>query len=112
MFDILAILIPFFFALCIVVVIRIVVEARLRRRLAETHANEELVRSLVRADETMRRDSALKWGMVLTTMGLSLGLIDLFNLGVEDPSAFGLLIGSAGLGMLAYHALRREPSGP
>ena len=111
MFDILAILIPFFLAICIVVVIRIVVEARLRRRLAETHANETLVEALVKADESMRRHSALKWGMVLTLMGVSLGLIDLFGLGVEDPSAFGLLIGSAGVGMLLYHALRREPPG-
>lgn len=107
MFDILAILIPFFLALCIVVIIRIVVEARLRRRLAETHATDDLVRSLTNADEELRRQSSLKWGLVLVLMGVSLCLIDLFGLGVEDPTAFGLLIGSAGIGMLAYHALRR-----
>ncbi len=107
MFDILAILLPFFLAICIVVVIRIVVEARLRRRLAETHANEDLVHSLVRADETLRRDSALKWGLVLVLMGVSLGAIDVLGLDVENPAAFGLLIGSAGIGMLAYHGLRR-----
>ena len=59
------------------------------------------------ADEQARRLSALKWGLVLTAMGGALCLIDAFGLGVEDPTAFGLLIGFAGLGMLAYHALRR-----
>lgn len=108
MFDILAILIPFFLAVCVVVVIRIVVEARLRRRLAETHATDDLVRSLTEADDVLRRQSSLKWGLVLALMGLSLCLVDLFGLGVEDPMAFGLIIGSAGLGMLGYHALRRS----
>lgn len=107
MFDILAILLPFFLALCIIAVIRMVVDARLRRRLAETHASEDMVAALVRADEETRRQSSLKWGLVLTAMGGALCLIDVFGLGVEDPTAFGLLIGFAGLGMLAYHALRR-----
>ncbi|WP_460454563.1 DUF6249 domain-containing protein [Arenimonas aestuarii] len=107
MFDILAILLPFFLALCIVAVIRMVVDARLRRRLAETHAGEDMVSALVKADEEARRQSSLKWGLVLTAMGGALCLIDAFDLSVEDPTAFGLLIGFAGLGMLAYHALRR-----
>lgn len=107
MFDILAILLPFFLALCIIAVIRMVVDARLRRRLAETHASEDMVAALVKADEENRRQSSLKWGLVLTAMGSALCLIDIFDLTVEDPTAFGLLIGFAGLGMLAYHAMRR-----
>ncbi|NZA28012.1 hypothetical protein H0E84_16665 [Luteimonas sp. SJ-92] len=111
MFDILAILIPFFLAACIVVVIRIVVEARLRRRLAETHATEDLVRSLVAADDEFRRQSSLRWGLVLVAMGAGFGAVDLFSLGVEDPAAFGLLFAAAGIGSLAYHFLRRPPTG-
>ena len=51
MYDIIAILIPLSLSICIVVAIRIVVGARLRRRLAETHASEQLLQSLLKADE-------------------------------------------------------------
>ncbi|MDH5821464.1 hypothetical protein QFW77_00445 [Luteimonas sp. RD2P54] len=109
MFDILAILIPFFLAACIVVVVRIVVEARLRRRLAETHATEDLVHSLAAADHEFRRQSSLRWGLVLVAMGLGFGAIDLFGLDAKDPAAFGLLFAAAGVGSLAYHFARRRP---
>jgi peptidoglycan/LPS O-acetylase OafA/YrhL len=109
MYDILAILLPFFLALCIVAVIRIVVEARLRRRLAETHATPELVESLVHADTELRRQTALKWGLVLLLIGLALCAIGLLGLGADNPASFGLLIAAAGGGMLVFHALRRPP---
>lgn len=109
MYDILAILLPFFLALCIVAVIRIVVEARLRRRLAETHATPELVEALVRADTELRRQTALKWGLVLLLTGLALCAVGLLGLEADNPASFGLLIAAAGGGMLVFHALRRPP---
>ncbi len=109
MFDILAILIPFFLAVCLVVIVRIVSEARLRRRLAETHATDDLVRALTDADHDMRRQSSLKWGLVLVLMGVSLGVLDVLDLSVDDPAAFGLIMAAAGLGMLVYHAVSRHP---
>ena len=53
------IFIPIVLFICIVMAIKIVVEARLRRRLAETHATDELVKSMLQADEQYRRLSAL-----------------------------------------------------
>ncbi len=107
MYDIIAILIPLSLAICIVVAIRIVVEARLRRRLAETHASEELLQSLLQADGENRRQSSLKWGMVLVLLGLGCVAVDLFGLTVEDPAAFGLIAVSVGIGLIAYHAVTR-----
>ncbi|HBK57708.1 MAG TPA: hypothetical protein DDZ76_15705 [Xanthomonadales bacterium] len=98
-----ALLIPITAFLCTVAIIKIIVDSRLRRRLAETHASEDLVRAMLTADEHNRSLSALKWGIVLTLIGLAFGLIDLLNLDGNDPATFGLLIGSAGLGMLGFH---------
>lgn len=97
------ILIPITLFICIVAAIKFVVDSRLRRRLAETHADQELIRAMLQADEQSRRVSALKWGIVLTLLGLAFGLIDVLNLDAEAPATWGLLIGTTGLGMLGFH---------
>ena len=99
------VLIPITALVSIVVAIKIIVDSRLRRRLAETNASDELIRSMLQADEQGRRLSALKWGLVLTLLGLAFGLISAIELRSDDPGTWGLLIGAAGLGMLAYHGI-------
>jgi hypothetical protein len=104
--DILSLLIPIVLAVCAVVAIKIIEESRLRRRLAETHATEELVNALAQADERNRRGSALKWGIVLMAIGAAFGAIGLLGLSAEDPASYGLLFGAAGLGLLGFRLLR------
>lgn len=110
MFDIIAILIPLSLAVCLVVAIRIVTEARLRRRLAETHASEELLLALLHADGVNRRASALKWGVVSICTGLGCIAVQLMRLAVDEPAAFGVLFVAAGIGLVAYHGLSRRQS--
>lgn len=98
-----SLLVPITLFISVVAAIKIVAETRLRRRLAETHASDELVKGMLQADEQSRRLSALKWGLVLVLVGLAFGLIDWLGLDQEDPAMYGLLIGAAGLGMLGYH---------
>lgn len=99
----LAMFIPIVLFVCIVAAIKIVVDARLKRRLAETHASEDLIRAMLTADEQARRLAALKWGIVLTLIGFSFGLIDWLDLNPESAATWGLLIGAAGVGMLGFH---------
>ena len=98
-------LVPITAFICIVVAIKVIVEAKLRGRLAENNASEDLVKSMLLADEQARRLSALKWGLVLTLLGLAFGLISALHLDSDNPGTWGLLIGAAGIGMLAYHAI-------
>lgn len=98
-------LVPITAFICVVWAIKIIVDSRLRRRLAETNASEDLIRSMLTADEQGRRLSALKWGLVMTLLGLAFGLISALHLDSQNPGTWGLLIGAAGIGMLAYHAL-------
>lgn len=101
-------LIPIALFFSIAASIKFVVDSRFRRRLAETHASEDLVRTMLNADEAARRHGALKWGLVLTVVGFAFGLIDALNLDGNDPASFGLIIGSAGIGMLVFHMLARR----
>ena len=100
-----ALLVPITAFLSVVWAIKIIFDSRLRRRLAETNASEDLIRSMLSADEQGRRLSALKWGLVMTLLGLAFGLISALHLESDNPGTWGLLIGAAGVGMLAYHAL-------
>jgi hypothetical protein len=79
--------------------------------MVENHASEELVKSMIMADEQFRRLSALKWGLVLTLVGLALGLIGVLHLPEDNPGTFGLLFASAGVGMLAYHVIADRRKG-
>jgi hypothetical protein len=99
------ILIPIVLFICIVASIKIIAETRLRRRLSETHATEDLIKAMLQADEQIRRMSALKWGLVLTLIGAAFGLIDGLNLSPEDPASWGILFASAGLGMIGFHLI-------
>lgn len=98
-----ALLIPITFFICIVWIVKLVTDSRMRRRLSETHASEELVRAMFQSDEINRRHSALKWGLVLVLVGTAFGLIDALNLNPEDPATFGILFAASGLGLLGYH---------
>ena len=98
-------LVPITALICTVMAIKVIVEAPLRSRMAETNASEDLVKSMLVADEQSRRLSALKWGLVLTLIGLAFGLISAMHLDSQDPGTWGLLIGAAGIGMLVYHAI-------
>lgn len=104
MFDF-TLLVPITLFLSIVAIIKIVIDAGVRRRMAETHASGELIKGILESDQQLRRLSALKWGLVLVLVGLAFGLIDALGLQPEDPATYGLLMGAAGVGLLAFHVI-------
>ncbi len=100
-----ALLVPIALIVGIVMAIKIIVDSRLRRRLAETNASDDMIKAMLVADEQARRLSALKWGLVMVLLGLAFGLISALHLDSDNPGTWGLLIGAAGAGMLGYHAI-------
>lgn len=103
-----AVMIPIVFLICVTYSIVYIVDARLRRRLAETHASEDLIRAMLAADEQSRRLSALKWGIVLVGIGVTFTIIDALNLNGDRPLTWGLLLAAGGVGMLGYHKLSQK----
>lgn len=100
-----ALLVPIVLFICITFAIKIIMDGRVRQRLAQSGASEDLVRTMLAADEQNRKVSSLKWGLVLVLIGIAFGIIDVSNLDARDPATFGIVIGFAGLGMLGFHGL-------
>ena len=102
------IIVPLALFVCITYTVKIIMDARVRRRLVESSASESLVRSLIEADELSRRTSAMKWGLVLTAIGGAFGVIELLKLEADRAGTFGLVFFAAGVGLLAYHVLAQR----
>ena len=83
--------IPIVLFICIFLAIKVVVDARVRRRLVETNGSEELVKVMLAADEEARRGNALKWGLVSVAIGGAFFMQQMFKLDENDPATFGLL---------------------
>ena len=98
-----AVFIPITLFICTMFAIKFIVDGRMRRRLAETNASQDLVKAMLEADEQNRRLSALKWGMVLTTVGGAFFVQQLLHFGPQDPATYGLMFVASGLGLLGYH---------
>lgn len=96
------VLVPIALFVCITLSIKFITEAYLRRRIVEAHASEELVKTMLVADEKARQLSALKWGLVFTCVGIAFGLVNLLE-EQESPATIGILLGAAGIGLLLYH---------
>ena len=98
--------IPIVLFICIFLAIKVVVDARVRRRLVETNGSEELVKVMLAADEEARRGNALKWGLVSVAIGGAFFMQQMFKLDENDPATFGLLFVAAGAALL--HALHQQ----
>lgn len=105
MYDLIAILIPIILAVCIVIVIKIVEEARLKRRMVEFGSEASVVKAILQSDHRAKRRSELQWSSVLLSIGAGFAGMALLNLDAEDPLSYALLFATTGLGLLIFRKL-------
>ena len=108
--EIISMIIPMVGFVCLVAIIKIVTDNRVRRRLAETHASDDVVRSMLASEQNSQREGALKWGIVSASTGVGLIMIDLLTLTPEQSSTYGIIIVTAGIGLLVYYQLMKNKS--
>jgi hypothetical protein len=96
-------LMPIAIAVCIVVALKIIESSRIRRRMIDSQPMPETVNALLEDERLDRKHSALKWSFVLASLGVAFWLIGWLDLEASDPETFGLLSGSAGVALFAYH---------
>jgi hypothetical protein len=94
--------------ICITLAIKSVVDSRTKRKILEGNVSQELIQTMLLAEEKSRQMSALKWGLVLTALGVSLGVIQATGMETGTPGTIGLLFGAAGIGMLLYHGITNK----
>lgn len=106
--DLPGILVPITLFVCIAYAIKVVVDAHVRRKIVESNGSQELVRSILEGDESRRRHSSLRWGVVMVALAIGLGLMEAFGWDEPSPGVFALLIGATGLGNLVYYFAARR----
>lgn len=101
-------LIPISLFVCITYAIKAVVDARVRRQLVGTNVSQELVRSIIEGEEVRRRHASLRWGIVL--LALATGFVAIAGFGWDEvtPGVIAVLLGTTGLGNLAYYVISRK----
>ena len=102
------ILIPITLFICIVYAIKVVVDARVRKQMMESNGSEELVRSMVVAEEANRRNASLRWGITMVALAAAFGLIQANGWTELNAGALALLVGATGIGNLIYYAMSRR----
>ncbi|WP_330946627.1 hypothetical protein [Thermomonas sp. LB-4] len=101
-------LIPVTLFVCIAYAIKVVVDARVRKQLVSSNGSPELVASILRADETNRRLSSLRWGITLVMLALGFGIVEAAGWQEVTPGVIAVLVGAVGLGNLASFAAARK----
>ncbi|TCT23420.1 hypothetical protein [Thermomonas haemolytica] len=103
-----ALLIPIALFVSIAYSIKAVVDARVRKQLVSSNGSPELVASILRADETNRRLSSLRWGITLVLLALGFGIVEAAGWREITPGVIAVLVGAVGLGNLASFAATRK----
>jgi hypothetical protein len=102
------ILIPITLFICITYAIKAVMDARVRKQLVSSNGSPELVQSIMANDETNRRLSSLRWGITMVALAIGFGIVQGAGWTEVNPGVIALLVGSLGLGNLAFYALSRK----
>ncbi len=103
-----ALLVPISLFICITYAIKAVMDARVRKQLVSSNGSPELVQSIMANDETNRRLSSLRWGITLVALAIGFSIVQGAGWTEVNPGVIALLIGSLGLGNLAFYALSRK----
>ncbi|MDQ3040246.1 MAG: hypothetical protein M3R16_10695 [Pseudomonadota bacterium] len=105
-----ALLVPISLFVAIAYSIKVVVDARVRKQLVSSNGSPELVQNILQGDETNRRLSSLRWGITLVALAIAFGIVQGAGWTEINAGIVALLIGSLGLGNLAFYALSRKLS--
>ena len=100
------ILVPLAFFAAIVLIVKVVSDNRVRRKLIDARVSADVTEAVLSGRFVdFTRLGALKWGLIVLGLGGALVLIELFPITMSDPMAFGLLFLAAGGGLIAYYLM-------
>src|SRR4051794_40013403 len=98
--------------LSIAYTIRSIVEARARTKLLQANAQEQLVLSILKGEERRRRQSSLRWGVILTFLGAGFMIVELMDWRHSSPGVLAVVLGATGLGNIASYLVCRKAEEP
>ena len=89
------------------VLVKALLDARMRTLIVRDGASEETIRLLVESDYQQRRWSALRWGIGLCLLAAAFALIQIAGWREITPGVVAVLAGAIGVGQLAFYAISR-----
>lgn len=96
-------------AFTLVGVTKIISDGRTRRRLIEARATPELAQAIVVAPkDDPGLYGALKWGILMGSVGLALILIQFLPYRSDEPIVLGVILVFAAAGLLGYYVGARR----
>jgi hypothetical protein len=101
-------IIPITLFICIFLTIKAVIEARTRRQMLQSHGSDEMLRAILEGEEARRRQSSLRWGVILLALAFGFGLLEAFNWDEPSPALFAILLGATGIGNLAAYFVAQK----
>jgi hypothetical protein len=102
------ILIPIILFICITYAIKAVLDARTRAKLIAANGTSDMIRALVQNEEQQHRHASLRWGIVLTSLAVGFGLIEVFGWDDITPGAVAVLLGATGVGNLVFYSIAKN----
>jgi hypothetical protein len=99
------VIIPLGIFTIVAIVIKMVLDYKMKRRLIEKGTVDENVQRMIYTGLSDFGLSSLKWGMVLVGVGLAFLLGEFFPRSVSDYMLVAFLFLFAGAGMLVYYAI-------
>lgn len=102
------ILIPITLFICVYLAIKVVVDARARKHMVQSNGSEDMLRTIIEGEETRRRQSALRWGVILVALAIGFGLLEAFDWEDPSPGLFAILLAATGIGNLAAYFIANK----
>ncbi len=95
----------------IIGIIKVVSDNVTRRRAIEAGGSGEAIRELFRRHRLLEGQEALKFGLILASIGTALMIIEWTGMEVASAGALGLIFLFPGLALVAFHQFTRPGGG-
>lgn len=106
--DLQHIVVPLALFACITYAFRVVVDAVMRHRMLREPGTEDLLRSILQGEQTERRLSSLRWGLLATALAIGFALIQAIGWEQVTAGAIAILLACTGASHLTYYLLTRS----
>ncbi|MFZ5517968.1 MAG: DUF6249 domain-containing protein [Candidatus Zhuqueibacterota bacterium] len=101
-------LIPLAIFLPFALIVKVISDNNVRRKLIEKGMVDEKIKYLFWKKYTTHPVSNLKWGFILIGIGLALLLGQILPDSVDESAVFGIMFIFAGIGFLAYYRIAKN----
>jgi ABC-type transport system involved in cytochrome c biogenesis permease subunit len=88
--------------------LKTIVDARSRTKLLQSNPHEGLVEAILKGEERRRRQSALRWGIVLVFLAAGFGIVEIMEWKRPSPGVIAVLLGATGFGNIASYLVCRK----